>query len=378
MKNRQNWVIIGVMLALTVILWGGFGWGQPDVRVIHPEPETSRTTTSTGSVYSLATVSRAVDSSPDLKGAVLAGSSPMDGGAVDMAKMPIVPGLRATRTRNAQGTLGMSTMMTPQGVDVAGHYLISSAYDHGEQYNSTLYIQDIRTNKLVKTVVLQGRPHVGGITYDADHQQLFVCGEYQGTAEIIGIKLKRLLAYDDKRARPIKYDSRTSLGTQSRASFITYHSGILFVGFFNPKSSGYMQHYDVNKKGQIVGAGPLQQLQNQVSVVSTALFKQHTLSKVQGAVFYGGYAFLSQSFGPGPSKLYVFKENLLKESFSERDAVLVLKMPSHLEQISTYQGRMYLIFESSAAAYRKTSQDHVDRILSLDLATLVKEVRHAK
>jgi hypothetical protein len=39
---------------------------------------------------------------------------------------------------------------------------------------------------------------------------------------------------------------------------------------------------------------------------------------------------------------------------------------------------MYLIFESSAAAYRKTSQDHVDRILSLDLATLVKEVRHAK
>lgn len=378
MRNRQNWVIVGAMLVLTIIFWGGFGWGQPDVRIIRPEPQTARTHTSTDSVYSIATVKRTVSAFPQMSRAVLAGASPMDGQAVDLAKMPVMPGLHATRTRNTTGDVGMSTMMTPQGVDVAGHYLISSAYDHGGQYNSVLYIQDIRTNKLLKTVILQGRPHVGGITYDADHKQLFVCGSYRGTAEIIGIKLKRLLAYDDKAGQPIHYDSRTSLGTQSRASFITYHAQTLFVGFFNPKSSGYMQQYAVDTQGQIVGAGPLEQLKNQITVLSTALFKQHTLSQVQGAVFYGGYAFLSQSYGPGYSKLYVFKENLAKVSFSPRDAVMVLQMPSHLEQVSTYNGRMYLMFESSAAAYRKTSRDHVDRILSLDLATLVQEVRNAK
>nr|WP_225354146.1 hypothetical protein [Lacticaseibacillus saniviri] len=51
-------------------------------------------------------------------------------------------------------------------------------------------------------------------------------------------------------------------------------------------------------------------------------------------------------------------------------------MPSHLEQISNHQGRLYTIYESSAYAYRKTSHDHIDRVVSLDLKdfiTLIKK-----
>jgi len=375
--NRTSQWLLGLTVLLTLLMLTVFGWGHGNVKRYRLEPTTKLTATNTDSLYSETAFEQTMKKYTDFNTLALIDRVQGDTAtSLNYRDFAIIPGLKATRTLNlTSGEIEMCTTMTPQGVTIAGQYLISSAYDHDQQHNSVLYVQDLTTHKLLTTVVLQGHPHVGGITYDPIAKQVWVCGRRDGYAEVFSIALNKLVKYDlDASQAPIKYTQRVLLGTISRASFITYHDQSLYVGFFNPRRGGNVQRYQLSKTGRIENNTFTYRLKNQLNVFVSAVFRQDILTQIQGMAFYDGYAILSQSYGPGNSKLYIFKEDKTQRTFRKSEAVAVFKMPSHLEQISAHDGRLYTIYESSAYAYRKNSHNHIDRIVSMDLKDFINLV----
>ncbi|SMH69645.1 hypothetical protein LCUFL03_80026 [Latilactobacillus curvatus] len=47
----------------------------------------------------------------------------------------------------------------------------------------------------MKNIILRGRPHVGGITYDPEHDLLWVCGRKKARAQLFAIKLTTIGQY---------------------------------------------------------------------------------------------------------------------------------------------------------------------------------------
>lgn len=366
-----SWIILIVTLGLTYLFLGQYGFGQPDISMFATEPTTTRETTSTDGFYSNGQITNRIEGYKNLTAVVKPES-----GSNSVAQMLVQPGLKATKTiAVASKGIDVCTTMTPQGVAITDKYLITSAYDHDAKHYSVLYVQDLKTKKYLNTVVLNGIPHVGGITYDADHDLIWFCGKKNNYAEIIGIKLEDLLSYNlDETGKPVKYEKAFTLQSIQRASFISYYQNTLFVGFFNVGHSGNVQHYKVNDNGNIIGASKQVNTESVTNQIAKALFFKDTVDQAQGIVFYGKYAFVSQSYGPGDAKLLVFKANLKQKTFRQSDVIYEFKTPSHLEQINIAGDKMYLTFESSAYAYRHNSTNPMDRIVSLDLPKLISKI----
>jgi hypothetical protein len=367
--TKQSKIILLVVAVMTLVFYIGFGWGNRTIKLASHEPKTTEKTTSTKELYTQKVFKKTIHKYQNMTTVT-----------TDLERDAIMPGIKATRTLNFEsGKVEMCTTMTPQGVAIAEEYLLTTAYDHDAQHNSVLYVQDKTSHALIKTVVLQGMPHVGGVTYDEDNQNIWVCSRRKGKAEIVAIPLKSLTQYDfNQTKKPIRYSQRVSLGTISRASFLTYENQALFIGFFNPSGRGNVQRYDMNKQGEIQAKEVIDGLNDRLDALTSSISTQDTLGKVQGIVFYKNYAILSQSYGPGTSKLYIFKKELTKKVFSAGDALAIIKTPAHLEQVSQNDSKLYLNFESSAYAYRQSSHNHVDRIVALDIEKLLHDFVEVK
>ncbi|MCI2171526.1 YncE family protein [Schleiferilactobacillus perolens] len=372
--TKQSWWILGITALLTALCLGYYGWGAQYLKLKETEPSTTLTTTSTKPVYTEAQFKKTlqkykafdafarVTTVEDIE----AGKSSLGG----YSDFPIMPGTNATQSISVQdGTVEMCTTMTPQGVVVAGKYLITSAYDHDGFHNSVLYVSDAKTGKYIKTVVLKGTPHVGGVSYDPRNQLVWVCSRRNNQSELVSITMKAIEGYDlNKTEKPVAYHQRALLGSITRASFVTYDSGKLYVGFFNPRQTGNIQHYNLSKTGKLIGASSVKVGNNVLETLSNAVLRQDILTQVQGMAFYKNYIILSQSYGPGRSRLWIF-DNRNRTVYREKDALARFYAPSHLEQISTNGDTLWANFESSARAYRKTSHDHVDRLVHMNLKT---------
>lgn len=370
--TKQSWWILGITAVLTAICYGYFGWGYSYLKLRETEPRTTQTATTTAPIYTQAEFEKtlkkykAFDEIARIKDlSNIDAHKELMGGYNDF---PIMPGTQATRTISVQdGTIDMCTMMTPQGVTVAGKYLITSAYDHDGFHNSVLYVQDAKTYKYIKTVVLKGTPHVGGITYDPRNQLVWVCSRRNNQSELVSITMKAIEQYDlEKTQKPVAYHQRALLGSITRASFVTYDDRKLYVGFFNPRRPGNIQHYQLSKKGSLIGKSTVKLGGNIFEVLSSAILRQDILTQVQGMAFYKDYIILSQSFGPGESHLWVFDDRN-RTVYRASDALAEFDAPSHLEQVATSGDTLWVNFESSARAYRASSHDHIDRLVHMNL-----------
>ena len=87
----------------------------------------------------------------------------------------IIPGLKSTRTllTSECDMPAMCTTMTPQGLAVTEDYVFVSAYCHAKKHNSVIYMIDKESHRFIKEIVLPGQPHVGGLAYDSEHQNLW-------------------------------------------------------------------------------------------------------------------------------------------------------------------------------------------------------------
>ncbi|WP_253295778.1 YncE family protein [Enterococcus raffinosus] len=162
-----------------------------------------------------------------------------------------IPGLYEAKSLNlVTNGIANSRTMTPQGVAVTENYLLISAYSHDHQDHSVIYLLDRQTHRYIKTVVLPGRPHLGGIAYDPKHQRVWVTtgGPLAGLASI---DLKELEAYQLKKNSVISYHQQLSLREVSHASALTYTSGVLVVGYFTLNEYGRMATYRLNDQGEL-------------------------------------------------------------------------------------------------------------------------------
>lgn len=290
----------------------------------------------------------------------------------------VIPGLISTETLalDTTGKGSLSKTMDPQGVTVTEKYLLISAYSHDKKHNSVIYVLDKFSHTYIKTVVLQGKPHVGGITYDTKAQNIWVCSiTPEGKAEIVSISLAELEKYQlSPDYKPITYNQDVTLKGIKRASYMTYADNALFVGYFSDKHEGILEKYLMDETGKFIEEVNHRAVLTAKKTAATPDDINKVTHGIQGITFYKEYMLLSQSYGPKNSKIFIYEDRGGDQILLDKDAVKVIEVPAYLEQITADQNQLYAVFESGTKRYReKENITKVDRVLKLDLEALIKK-----
>ncbi len=286
----------------------------------------------------------------------------------------VLPGLLATKSYDFKTKkVNTATAMTPQGITIAGKYILLTAYDGEHEHASVVYVLDKKTGKYLKTIQVAGRPHLGGIAYDPVAKNIWVTGSQDDSSALMSFSLKKLEKYSyNKKKQPIQYDNVIALPTIERASCVTYYDNQLFVGFFNTDGQGQIASYPIARSGNFKGTITSDQIKAVTGQVSWALGSGSASMdrQIQGIAFYQNWIILSQSYGSKDSKLYFFPISALNY-LDEGNAEKVVVMPPYLEQIYVQNGQLLMLFESGAKAYARDQIMIVDRILSANINALL-------
>lgn len=285
----------------------------------------------------------------------------------------IVPGVRKTVSYDYEKNKNTTSLyMTPQGVTVAGKYILITAYDAKHVHASIIYVLN-KKGKYLKRIIVAGKPHLGGITYDPVAKNVWVTGTSQGQAALMSISLKKIEDYNYQRThKPITYDHEVTLPTIERASAVTYDDNQLFVGFFSKDEKGRIVAYPISRIGYFkdtITSDQIKAVTGQSTWASGAGSAAMD-SQIQGVAVYKDWIILSQSYGSKNSKLYFFPASAI-DNLDEDKADKVVTLPPYLEQISVYKGQLLLLFESSSRAYARNDIMIVDRILSANINALL-------
>lgn len=274
--------------------------------------------------------------------------------------------LRSTKTPDTYkllGTIESDTMfakgkkiptiaedMTPQGLTIAGDYLVISAYSKSHTYNSVLWLLDLKTGAYIKSIILPNTDHIGGLAYDPKHQRLWMTTVEPDWSDstISSLTLEQLNNYQFSQTQSvINYEEVYDLEDVKRASYMTYYDNQLFVGYFTKKGEGHLSAYQLEENGFPTENGAWY-------ADSAAELTIATPKEIQGMAFYNGKLVLSQSYGSKDSKLLVY-DNMTPDKLSDlTDEGVSQKLvaPPYLEQIWAHNGELYLLHEASASAYR--------------------------
>ena len=289
----------------------------------------------------------------------------------------VIPGLNGMKTFNLHTSeIDMCYDMTPQGVAVTADYLIFSAYCHRSDHTSVIVLLDRETGAMVKEIPLEGKPHVGGVAYDGDRQILWVSGDMEGKASVIALTLHAIEAYDSERMQaPIEYTYQELLPELKANSFMTYHEGMLYVGYFRLTGKSTIWRYMVDTDGTLIhpvrNLSIWEKIRNYMRIPAADAFAR-ILPKIQGISFVRNQLLMTQSYGPSDSSLFVSDEtdlingdnNLTKKHIIER-----FTYPGYLESACYYEeeNKVYFLFEGGARSYRWKASVPMDRIICLDL-----------
>ncbi|MCI8482717.1 MAG: hypothetical protein HFH41_00080 [Lachnospiraceae bacterium] len=293
-----------------------------------------------------------------------------------------VPGLEST------DILGETcSRMVPQGICIAGDYMLVTAYDTGEFFRdsenqnrleyrvnrSVLYVlsnQNPQKRELLTTIVLPDVNHVGGVAFDGEN--VWIAKSTSRQCSVISYDVVRQAAEEKKSSYELeKYDQNVPCGVI--ASFVTWHKGKLWVGTYANRTTG---------TGSLRGF--------QVVCERTENEKVFTLEKTEdlqipefanGAAFMelGDQTYLLVSTSKGrhlDSELYFYKiYQDLDTGKNLYDCYGSRKFPPMAEEVVWDGDQTYLLFESSATCYsarkfQKCSYP-VDRICGFSTAKLL-------
>lgn len=87
-----------------------------------------------------------------------------------------MPGLAPTADEDWTKDYIQCNNLCPQGVCIAGDYMLTTAYCMDDIHNSCIFVYNNKTGEFLKTLVLKDqKTHVGGITYDTKSKNIWVC-----------------------------------------------------------------------------------------------------------------------------------------------------------------------------------------------------------
>lgn len=269
-------------------------------------------------------------------------------------------------TYTSKYEIDICTSMTPQGICIAGKYLLISAYCHTNSHNSVIYVLNKNTHEYVKEIVINGRQHVGGLAYDKMHGIIWVSTNREDRATASGFSMRNLLEYDLQRMEmPISYTFEYDLHTLKRDSFMTYADGYLYVGHFSNDGDSVVQKFRIKKGGGLKTKPGIELGIYEEIAIPEAIFK--IPEKTQGIAIYQDKVLLTRSYGLTKSELLVHNYSNVMKSSKHVVPVKEIVMPQKLQQIYIDGDNLYVLFESAAYAYRAQPMPKVDRVLKLGL-----------
>lgn len=344
----------------------------------------------------------------------------------------VIPGLKATKTINLDThKIDMCTSMTPQSIAVTPEYLLVSGYCHTKEHSSVLFVIDKDSHKYVKTVVLPGHSHVGGLAFDSANEVIWVSGRKRGVSYANSYTLEAIEEYSvDESQNPLAFRQMVPLIQLKQNSFMTYKEGHLYAGYFSQSGEGVLYKYALDDEGRLESSKPVESVDETAienddteEVQEKAKEEQEEIqeaeeiegdqeadekkekeeikkeqqqkeekieeeeaevedkfdpvgfanmpSLVQGISFYGNeYLLVAESYGMMKSKLRVFRNDESNEegySFTDENAIVSYTLPDKLECACVADGKVYLVFEAAAYAYRVRPMYNIDRVLTLNI-----------
>lgn len=338
------------------------------------ERESTATGTVQKALYDFKSRRNMLSLTPEVKRAALYGrATEIDYGTY------VIPGLDATETQvfGEKNTSSICTSMTPQGLAVTEDYLLVTAYCYTNTHDSVIYVIDKNTHEFVKEIVLRNKSHVGGIAYDTIHNNIWISCMSRGIPQVNAITLDQLNEYHFQDSyEPISYSQSYDLYAITRNSFLTYYNNSLYIGYYTSNSASVLEEYNITEDGTLETSTVNDSLTtSQLGVDSLTPLALPSGMRViteraQGVAFYKNRILTSHSYGVLPGSLKVFPNSL--QMLLEEDTMLQkIRFPSKLEQIYVDGDDLYVLFESAAYGYRFTSLTQFDRILKLNLNTLL-------
>ena len=274
-----------------------------------------------------------------------------------------IPGLSYTDTVSKDNSLLIETCttMTPQGLVVTDNYIYVSAYCYTHEHNSVIYQIDRKTNKFIKTIVLPDTSHVGGLAYDTQNKVLWIATKKYNTSKkdttlstVSCITQDVIDNYDFKTIKqPIRYNE-TFQTAFTNTSFMTYYNGYLYTGLFSK---------DENNSSL---TAKLKILENGTTLETEPINYYYIPSYVQGMAFLDNKILFSRSFGYKPSEIIVYDYSEDRIDYVNTEPLKVITTYPMLEQVYPYNDELYMIFESTAYAYRYTPGIKIDHIVNLN------------
>ena len=228
-----------------------------------------------------------------------------------------------------------------QGLTRIGDELVLSAYSSSEEENSILYRMDTEGN-LREIVNLGFKAHTGGVSYDVQHDLLWITGP---EGHVYALSWEQIVNSMDNQAGDIQVDFDAGLLNHNEskvASFLTVYNGHLYVGSYVDGANGMLKEYDITNPVEPLYVGECQ-IPERIQGI--------TFSKVNGKT----QMLLSQGYQTEDASLLVFDYNKDTESYTEPRMQFTL--PEGVEQIQAVDNsNLYILFESAVRPYRATAR----------------------
>ena len=263
-------------------------------------------------------------------------------GILKGAKTTIIPGLKRTSVSGIA-----SENMCPQGITIAGDYMLISAYDTANKVkvkkgenkpkaqNSVIYLLT-KAGEYITTIDLGFKGHVGGLAYDSKTKNVWVCCDRNSTDRKIGRfsydKLKKF-AKSKQPYESLKLEKEYKV---AHKSFITYYDDKIWVGSFEEGKKGKLVSYKFDKaKDKLKKVG-----------------KTITIPKKSQGIAFLSKTKLIVSTSYGRKEKNNSNLILCKISKNEAKESKKWKVPPMSEDIAISDKQLYIVFESAANLYR--------------------------
>lgn len=107
-----------------------------------------------------------------------------------------VPGLAPTADDDWIKEYVQCNNLCPQGICIAGDYMLTTAYCMDDIHNSCIFIYNNKTGEYLRTLVLKDqKTHVGGVTYDAKNKLVWIC--HSKKDKTTGLYSLQKITYDE-------------------------------------------------------------------------------------------------------------------------------------------------------------------------------------
>ena len=247
--------------------------------------------------------------------------------------------------------LGKTYEYVPQGVCPIGDSVLVTMYDSNKEKQPKVVIMTPDGSFKEITLDMPSKTHVGGITYDKEHNIVWITNS---NGSVSSFKYDELINSDY--ATPLCTYEGVGVENQDGdlvASYMTYHNGSIFIGSFNEDENGRVVEYRVNEDGTL----------------GEAINEFEVPPQAQGIAFYtkDGKTYMAVSCSYGRDN----NSSLTIYEYKDGNTTVVREykeLPPMLEQVSFNEdGSLVVVFENNADKYRKTGKVQIPSICELSV-----------